>query len=144
LSPTVRPIVVLVDDDEDSRIIFSIALEDGGFHVEMASDGEAGLRLIRELHPAAVVLDIEMPRLDGRSVITILRAESGTRKLPVLAITASASSHNRGELMPLGFDAVLIKPFIPAVLVAAVRQAVASLSPPASVDEPGKPGEKTG
>jgi CheY-like chemotaxis protein len=121
MSPRVR--VLLVDDDEDCRIIYSTALEAAGFAVAIAENGAEGVQMARELQPDVILLDIAMPVMDGRAAVRALKADVRTRMIPTVAVTAVASLHTRGDLAADGFDAVLPKPVAPAVVVTAVRQA---------------------
>lgn len=117
-----RARVLLVDDDEDCRIIYSTALEAAGFDVTIAENGADGIRLALELRPDVILLDIAMPVMDGRAAVRALKGDPITRRIPTVAITAVASLHTRGDLAEDGFDAVLLKPVAPAVVVTAVRQ----------------------
>ena len=121
--------VLLVDDDQDSRIIYSRMLEAAGMHVLLAVDGHDGVESAREHCPDAILLDIAMPRLGGQEALKILRNDPATMNTPILAITAEYSLHMRGDLETSGFDAVLIKPVMPNVIVAAVHQALRSARP---------------
>ena len=118
--------VLLVDDDEDSRIINSRMLEAAGIKVLLAVDGPAGVAAAREHSPDAILLDVAMPGMGGQEALEILRSDPATMKTPILAITAQLSTHARGQLEAAGFDAVLIKPVMPNAIAAAVRQALES------------------
>jgi CheY-like chemotaxis protein len=88
------------------------------------------LRLAQERTPAVILLDVSMPVMDGRATVRALKADLTTMNVPTLAITAVVSLHNRGELEAVGFDAVLLKPVLPAIVVTAVRQAIAAREAP--------------
>jgi CheY-like chemotaxis protein len=123
---TDRPSVLIVDDDENSRIIYRIALEHARFRVHVATDGREGVEAARETDPDVILMDIAMPGTDGREALRQLRSSPETRGIPVIALTAQTGLHNRGELVADGFDAVLLKPTEPVVVVSAVRLAVAA------------------
>jgi CheY-like chemotaxis protein len=118
--------ILLADDDADCRAIYSAALLDAGLEVVLARDGEEAVRLAREVSPRLILMDINMPRLDGRSALRALRDSESTRNVPIVAVTAMVSLHNRGDLTADGFDAVLLKPLSPSVLLTAVRQLLAT------------------
>lgn len=117
--------VLLVDDDEDCRIIYSRALEEAGYRVLVAENGAEGVSIARREEPEVVLLDVSMPVMDGRAAVRVLKSDPATRNTPVVAITAAASLHDRGDLEEAGFDAVLLKPVTPSIVVAAVRQSLA-------------------
>src|SRR5437879_1305149 len=119
-----EPTVLLIDDDEDCRIIYSAALEQAGFRVLLADNGADGVQTAKTESPDVVLLDVTMPIMDGRTAVRALKADPATRDLPVVAITAAASLHNSGDLAEAGFDAVLLKPVSPQIVVAAVRQSL--------------------
>src|SRR6185436_1289312 len=118
--------VLLVDDDQDCRIIYSSALRAAGFRVLLAVDGVEGVDLTRAEHPDVVVMDVAMPRLNGCDAVRALKQDPNTRSVPTLALTAALSMHHRGELTDAGFDAVLLKPVSPKVVITAIRQAIES------------------
>ena len=120
------PTILLADDHEDSRIIYAMALEAAGFRVLQAQDGSECVAFAREHRPDVVVLDIEMPVMNGLAALKALRGESATARLPVIAVTAATNRYLRGELADAGFDAVLLKPARPDLVIAAVRQAVSA------------------
>jgi CheY-like chemotaxis protein len=82
--------VLVVDDDEGARYVLTQLLRQAGFVADQAADGAAGLRRLRERPPAAVVLDLVMPGLDGHSVLAALRAEPRLARLPVVVATSKA------------------------------------------------------
>lgn len=118
--------VLIVDDDADARYIYSEALRGAGFRVLLAEDGERGVALTREAIPDIVLLDVAMPRMDGRDAVRLIKKDPATRDITTIAVTAADTLHHRGDLVEAGFDAVLLKPVTPHVVVIAVRQALAA------------------
>lgn len=113
------PVAVLVDDDRASLDLFSAYLDGSPIRVLRARDGVEGLELIRRALPAAVVLDIKLPRLDGWQVLTELKADPATAAIPVvIASVVDDPSHG----MALGAEAYLRKPIGREELVDALRQ----------------------
>lgn len=104
--------VLVVDDDPIVRRLVRATLADEGYEVAVASDGEEALRLASEDHPDVIVLDLEMPKLDGRAAFRELRTR-GVRA-PVLILSANGAHSARQELAA---DAALDKPFDPFELV---------------------------
>jgi signal transduction histidine kinase len=113
------PVAVLVDDDRASLDLFSAYLDGSPIRVLRARDGVEGLELIRRALPAAVVLDIKLPRLDGWQVLAELKADPATAEIPVvIASVVDDASHG----MALGAEAYLRKPIGREELVDALRQ----------------------
>ena len=113
--PALLPTVLVVDDDADSRLIYSEYLRAHGWLAFTASDGRIALDKIEELRPDAIVLDISMPRVDGWTVLKRLRESSWTARVPVIVLTASMNA--RDEAFQLGCDAFLLKPCLPQTLL---------------------------
>src|SRR5438105_9073355 len=101
-----RPVLV-VDDDADTRQVLQRFLNRKGFPVECASSGVEGLRLARELHPMAIILDVMMPGMDGWAVLSTLKSEEEVKDIPVVMLTI-VDDKNLGYA--LGATDYLIKP----------------------------------
>ncbi|WP_406270003.1 response regulator transcription factor [Nocardia sp. NBC_00881] len=113
------PTVLVVDDDEDVLASVERGLRLSGFHVLVARDGAQALRSVNEHAPDAVVLDMNMPVLDGAGVVTALRAMGN--EVPICVLSARASVDDRISGLESGADDYLIKPFVLAELVARIR-----------------------
>ena len=116
--------VLVVDDDADCRYIYSEALRAAGFRVLIAEDGVQAVAITRAATPDIVLLDVAMPLMDGRDAVRILKSDPATANITTIAVTAADALHRRGDLEEAGFDAVLLKPVMPHVVVVAVRQAL--------------------
>ncbi|WP_157101439.1 response regulator transcription factor [Nocardia shimofusensis] len=113
------PTVLVVDDDEDVLVSVERGLRLSGFHVLVARDGAAALRSVTEHSPDAVVLDMNMPLLDGAGVVTALRALGN--EVPVCVLSARSSVDDRIWGLESGADDYLVKPFVLAELVARIK-----------------------
>lgn len=113
------PTVLVVDDDEDVLVSVERGLRLSGFHVLVARDGAAALRSVTEHSPDAVVLDMNMPLLDGAGVVTALRALGN--EVPVCVLSARSSVDERISGLESGADDYLVKPFVLAELVARIK-----------------------
>ena len=102
--------VLIVDDDLTCRTWLSGIMEANGFHAVTAPDGPAGVRLTEELRPAAMILDIRMPGLDGIGVSRILRSENPTATIPILFLTSAADVGTRIEAFGAGVCQFASKP----------------------------------
>ncbi len=114
-----RPTVLLVDDDRASLDLMAAYLAGSGLRLERAADGVEALRLTRELRPAALVLDIRIPRLDGWQVLDRLREDPKTSAMPV--VVASVID-DRARGLALGAAAYLLKPVSRSDLLAALAR----------------------
>ncbi|MDT0307185.1 response regulator [Streptomyces sp. DSM 44917] len=117
--PGVLGRVLVVDDSQVIRQLIRLNLELDGFEVATASDGEECLEAVRRVRPDVITLDLAMPRLDGARTVRRLRGDEGTRRIPLVVVSADVVG--RRELPP-GVDAVVPKPFEPAELVGVVRR----------------------
>jgi len=125
---TEAPRVLVVDDDEDVRTSLERALRVCGFAVRSAADGPAALRAVAERAPDCVVLDINMPGMDGVAVVTALRALG--HDVPVCVLSARDTVDDRIAGLEAGADDYLVKPFALDELIARLR-ALLRRSPPA-------------
>lgn len=116
---TQNPNVLVVDDDEDVLASVERGLRLSGFQVQVAKDGAAALRSVHENAPDAIVLDMNMPVLDGAGVVTALRAMGN--EVPICVLSARNSVDDRIAGLESGADDYLVKPFVLAELVARIR-----------------------
>lgn len=111
-----KPFVLVVDDDEDNRIIYSAGLRFIGFRVEAVSDAATALRRAASGRPNAIVMDLAMREIDGFEAIRRLRGNAETRGIGVVALTAFTSAENRARAKAAGADFFVSKPCTPAEL----------------------------
>lgn len=107
--------VVLVDDAADVRVLLQLLLELEGFAVTAAADGPTGLAAVRAQRPDVVLLDVQLPGIDGPELLRQLRADPPTAALPVVLLTGSPEQ-DTAALLGLGATGVLRKPFDPDTL----------------------------
>jgi DNA-binding response OmpR family regulator len=110
---------LVVEDDRDIARLVELALEQRGFEVCCAHDGPSGLTAAKEFAPAAVILDIMLPKMDGVGVLKKLRG-SGNR-VPVIMLTARDTTPDKVHSLDLGADDYLTKPFDLEELLARLR-----------------------
>jgi DNA-binding response OmpR family regulator len=113
--------VLVVEDDPDIVELVTLYLARDGWSVDAAADGRAALQRLRGGGYELVVLDLQLPGLDGLSVCSEIRRDPATRGLPVVVITARGDEADRIVGLELGADDYLVKPFSPRELVARVR-----------------------
>lgn len=120
------PRVVVADDSLSVRRALEQLMQDAGYEVAAARDGLEALQLIQQHAPVAVLLDLEMPRMNGLEVCRHLRSDSQTRETPVVMITSRASDKYRLMAEEAGVSRLLGKPFSEDELVNLVRDLVAA------------------
>jgi CheY-like chemotaxis protein len=123
--------VLIVEDDEDSRYVYGIVLEERGFSVVMARSGDEGLRLARETRPGAILMDVSIPGIDGWTVTERLKGDPETTRIPVIIITAHAFPEDLARSKQVGCDGFLTKPCEPRRVV----EEVVRVLQPASTDD---------
>jgi len=101
------PLILVIDDDVTVREVVGRYLERAGFSVASADGGQEGLRLARELHPAAITLDVMMPGIDGWTVLAAIKGDPELQDIPVILLTI-VDEKNRG--FSLGASEYLVKP----------------------------------
>lgn len=118
-------LLLVLDDDEDTREVIAAVLEDAGASVEKARSVGEALMILERTHPAVILSDIAMPGEDGYAFIRKLRANAEYATVPVLALTAYARDEDRRAALDAGFQAHLGKPTNPAALLAKVDELLA-------------------
>jgi CheY-like chemotaxis protein len=114
--------VLIAEDNAVNRELLREVLEGRGYEVVEAVDGQEALAKIEESRPNLVLLDINMPVLDGFAVIRRIREDARLRHLPVLAVTAYAMKDDREKVMTAGFDGYVAKPVNAAMLIHEMEQ----------------------
>jgi len=138
------PLVLVVDDEPNVREYLKSVLEDAGFRVAVAGDGEEAMRLIRKQRPDFISLDLIMPRKSGHRLLFELKRDPKLARIPVLIVTAHARDDlGHREFQDLldqrvmsGPGTYLEKPVNPATYVAAVRRALGLPEAAAADDRP--------
>lgn len=115
------PRILAVDDRPENLEILRMRLEANGYEVATAADGEQGLEKARDLKPDLILLDIMMPKLDGISVVRMLKQDAALRSIPVILVTAKADTQDLVEGLDAGGDDYLTKPFEHRALLARVK-----------------------
>jgi len=125
-APQTQDRVLVVDDDPKIAGLVRLYLERAGFEVAVAADGLEALRLMREIEPTLMVLDLMLPGIDGHTVARIAREEAG---IPIVMLSALGSTRDRVSGLEGGADDYVAKPFAPSELVARVRSVLRRARP---------------
>ena len=102
--------ILIVEDEPSNRKLFCELLQRVGYETIEAIDGEQGVELARVRNPDLILMDIKMPKMDGIEATRILKADTATNNIPILAITANAMKGDRERTLEAGFDGYIAKP----------------------------------
>jgi two-component system cell cycle response regulator DivK len=121
--------ILIVEDNPDNMTLTVLLLESAGHAVLRAVDAEAGLTLAREQQPGMILMDIQLPGMDGLEATALLKADAATRDIPVIALTALAMKGDEERIRAAGCDGYIEKPigvkeFLTSVAAHLVRTAV--------------------
>ena len=105
-----NPIVLIVEDHEDTRYFMRLALEGRGYRVCEAENGEQAIAIAGREQPNAILMDIGMPVLNGLTATARIRQHDALRKIPIVALTAHNEADLRDGAQACGFTAYVIKP----------------------------------
>ena len=104
-------LILIVEDNEKNRKLMRDLLQLKGFQTIESETAEDGLRLAEEKRPALILMDIQLSGMHGITAMKQLKAAPNTKRIPIIAITASAMTHNREAMLAEGFDGYQTKPF---------------------------------
>jgi two-component system, cell cycle response regulator DivK len=114
--------VLIVEDNEKNTKLFRDVLQATGYVTLEAATGEDAIELAGAHAPALVLMDVQLPGIDGVETLTRLRTDARTASIPVLALTAQAMGGDRERFLDAGFDGYLSKPIDIVELIQAVRE----------------------
>ncbi|MBL4613900.1 MAG: response regulator [Magnetovibrio sp.] len=116
--------VLIIDDDPDIRELVSVFLEGAGHSVSQAEDGQDGINKASTTRPDLIILDVNMPVMDGIEVMKFLRTTPKTTDIPVIALSAVDVSQIRDDMHQLGCGAYVVKPIDFDILMGTVRNLI--------------------
>jgi two-component system, cell cycle response regulator DivK len=117
-----RPTVLVVDDHEDNRRILRDLLRSAGYEVVEATTGEDGVATAKARVPDMILMDIQLPGIDGYETTRRIKAEESLRRIPLIVVTSYALSGDDAKAIAAGADAYVAKPFSPRAMLAKVRE----------------------
>ncbi len=116
--------VLLIEDNEQNRYLVSFLLERSGFTVHAFADGPRGIEAARTLTPALILLDIQLPTMDGYSVARALRQHAALQGIPIIAVTSYAMPGDREKALEAGCTGYIEKPINPETFVDELERAL--------------------
>jgi two-component system cell cycle response regulator DivK len=120
--------ILLIEDNEQNRYLATFLLEHHGYIVLAAIDGVSGLQLAESTVPDLILLDIQLPQMDGYEVARGMRDMAATRSVPIVAVTSHAMSGDREKAFAAGCNGYIEKPINPDTFVAEIQRFLPSPS----------------
>jgi len=120
------PTILIVEDNEDNRIVYSTMLRHFGFAVDEAENGAEGILKARTGLPDLILMDIAIPLVDGWEAVQRLKKDPATAGIPIVALTAHAMPADRERAIQVGCDGYLAKPCEPRAVVEEVKRILES------------------
>jgi CheY-like chemotaxis protein len=115
--------ILVADDDRMTRLLMRMLLEKDGFTVIEAENGALGMAALRSDRPDLMIVDLQMPDMDGFQVLDMIRGDQQLASLPVLVLTSESGTDVESKVLEMGADDYLVKPFEPEVMIARIRAA---------------------
>lgn len=104
-------IILVIEDNEMNMKLMRAVLKTGNYQMLEAMDAETGLRLVREHHPDLILMDIQLPGMDGLSATKIIKKDPDLKDIPIFALTGFAMESDKKKALDIGFAGYIVKPF---------------------------------
>jgi two-component system, cell cycle response regulator DivK len=114
--------ILIVEDQQDNRQILRDLLTNNGFEVVEAEDGESGVDAAKTQRPDLILMDIQLPILDGYEATRQIKSDPNLKSIPIVVVTSYALSGDDQKAHEAGCDAYVTKPFSPRALLAKIRE----------------------
>lgn len=126
--------ILIVDDYVDALDIWAIYLQSAGYRVSTAIDGASAIAKAQQLRPDLIVLDLELPGISGYEAARALRADAETADIPLIAATGYSHLRQLDRAREVGFDAVVVKPCNPELLLSEIERLIGDPLDPVQLD----------
>jgi CheY-like chemotaxis protein len=117
-----KPKILLIEDNDQNRYMATFLLEKHGYEVVPAVDGPTGIELAAKIQPCLILLDIQLPQMDGYAVARELRRNLALSGIPIVAVTSYAMMGDREKALAAGCDGYMEKPVNPETFVADIER----------------------
>jgi two-component system, cell cycle response regulator DivK len=114
--------ILLIEDNPENRYLVTFLLEQRGHKIIPADSGPHGLELAADIHPDLILLDIQLPGMDGHAVARALKSDPRLRHIPIIAVTSYAMVGDREKCLAAGAEGYIEKPINPESFVAEVER----------------------
>lgn len=115
---------LLIEDNEQNRYLLTFLLERSGYRVDIATDGVSGIEAARSSVPTVILLDIQLPTMDGYAVARVLRSQDALREVPIVAVTSYAMPGDREKALAAGCSGYIEKPIDPETFIAELEESL--------------------
>ncbi len=112
---------LIIEDNEDNRVLISALLTRGGYQTRIATNGTVGVDLALALRPDLIILDIQLPDIDGTEVLRRIRGSEANGSIPIIAMTSYAMTGDRERLLAAGCTGYIEKPIDPRRVLEQIR-----------------------
>lgn len=123
------PTILLIEDNEQNIYLTTYLLQQGGFHIVAARSGPEGLELASRIRPDLIVLDIQLPQMDGHAVARQLRQDRTAPHVPIVAVTSYAMAGDRDRILAVGCNGYIEKPINPDTFASEIASYLPAGSP---------------
>jgi CheY-like chemotaxis protein len=114
--------ILLIEDNEQNRYLLTFLLEQSGYEVVSAISGQLGLKLAAQMNPDLILLDIQLPTMDGYTVARRLKADPQLKSIPIVAVTSYAMVGDKEKVLAAGAEGYIEKPINPETFVAEIER----------------------
>jgi len=114
--------ILIIEDNPTNMKLVSLLVEKAGYSALKAIEAETGIAMARKAHPDLILMDIQLPGMDGLTATTILKSEVTTRDIPIIALTAFAMDGDREKMLAGGCDGYIAKPIHHEQLIAEMKR----------------------
>ncbi|MFZ2171136.1 MAG: response regulator [Methylococcaceae bacterium] len=121
--------ILLIEDNEKNRYLTTYLLQKYGYQVFQAVDGRSGIEMAHQLKPDLILLDIQLPRMDGYAVAQELKKNQELRDIPIVAVTSYAMVDDREQILAAGCVGYIEKPINPETFVTEIEQYLLARKP---------------
>ncbi|HVZ34150.1 MAG TPA: response regulator [Polyangiaceae bacterium] len=118
--------ILLIEDNEQNRYLLTFLLERRGYRVHAVADGLRGIEAAQSLLPSLILLDIQLPAMDGYAVARALRQHEALHRIPIVAVTSYAMSGDREKALAAGCSGYIEKPIDPEAFVRELERVLAA------------------
>lgn len=116
--------ILIIEDNDQNLYMMTFLLEAHGFEIIAARDGKTGVALANQMNPAVILLDIQLPGMDGYAVAAALRSTAGLERVPIVAVTSFAMLGDREKILSAGATDYIEKPINPDTFVEQIKKHV--------------------
>jgi len=118
---------LIIEDNEDNMVLITKLLRKGGYKMIPAENGRRGYEIALQHRPDFILLDIQLPDIEGTEVLKMIRSSDIGKSIPIIAVTSYAMSGDRERLLAAGCDGYIEKPIDPLKIIDQIRQVTGEL-----------------